>query len=118
MRITKENLHNAVFENENARLLILDAVSHTAVNLYYYYDVEITERQALNIWYKAYELEGYSVSFLDGEYIIGEYDMELNKLDWKSKNRCLNSMINPLRLDHSRLPVRSGSPQPEISCRY
>ena len=70
MKITKDNLNEVLFENQDARLLIADVVAHTSANLYYYHDVEITVQKALDIWHKAQaadeEEEGfYSVSFLD-----------------------------------------------------
>lgn len=70
MKITKNNLREVIFENEDARLLIEDVVTHTTANLYYYHDMEITVRMALDIWHKAAaadeDSEGfYSVSFLD-----------------------------------------------------
>ena len=70
MKITKDNLNEVLFENQDARLLIADVVAHTSANLYYYNDVEITVQKALDIWHKAQaadeEEDGfYSVSFLD-----------------------------------------------------
>lgn len=54
MKITKENLSNVIFENQDARLLIEDVVTHTGANLYYYGE-EITIMKAIEIWRKAYE---------------------------------------------------------------
>lgn len=69
MKITKNNLDEVLFENQDARLLIEDVVSHTEAGLYYYHDVEITLQAALNIWNKANEAEEadspYQASFLD-----------------------------------------------------
>lgn len=70
MKITKNNLREVIFENEDARLLIEDVVTHTTANLYYYHDMEITVRMALDIWHKAAAADEdsgdfYSVSFLD-----------------------------------------------------
>ena len=69
MYITKENLNQVIFENEDARLLIQDVVSHTSANLYYYYDVEITVAMALDIWNRAYKADEengfYQASFLN-----------------------------------------------------
>lgn len=70
MKITKDNLNEVLFENQDARLLIADVVTHTSANLYYYHDIEITVQKALDIWYKAQDADGeesgfYSVSFLD-----------------------------------------------------
>ena len=70
MKITKDNLNEVMFENQDARLLIEDVVTHTSANLYYYHSIEITVQNALDIWYKAMEADGredgfYSVSFLD-----------------------------------------------------
>lgn len=69
MKITKNNLDEVMFENQDARLLIEDVVAHTGANLYYYHDSEITVQKALDIWYKAQAAEAYddacSISFLD-----------------------------------------------------
>lgn len=70
MKITKGNLNEVIFENQDARLLIEDVVVHTSANLYYYHDIEITTQRALDIWHKAMSVEEdeigcYSVSFLD-----------------------------------------------------
>ncbi len=69
MKITKNNLDEVMFENQDARLLIEDVVAHTSANLYYYHDVEITVQKALDIWYKAQAAEecddACSISFLD-----------------------------------------------------
>lgn len=69
MKITRNNLNEVLFENQDARLLIEDVVSHTQAGLYYYHDVEITLQTALRIWKKANEAEEkdspYQVSFLD-----------------------------------------------------
>ena len=69
MKITKDNLNEVLFENQDARLLIADVVTHTSANLYYYHDIEITVQKALDIWHKAQAADGeengfYSVSFL------------------------------------------------------
>ena len=53
MKITKDNLNEVMFENQDARLLIEDVVTHTGASLYYYHDMEITVHRALDIWYKA-----------------------------------------------------------------
>lgn len=55
MMITKENLSDAVYENENAKLLIEDVVENTGVCIYYSHDSEITVAMALDIWYKIYD---------------------------------------------------------------
>ena len=70
MKITKNNLNEVMFENQDARLLIEDVVTHTGASLYYYHDMEITVQRALDIWYKAQAADEeahsfYSVSFLD-----------------------------------------------------
>lgn len=57
MRITKDNLSEVVFENEDARLLILDVVSHTEANVYYYHDYEMTVQTALDVWNRAMRVE-------------------------------------------------------------
>jgi len=74
MMITKSNLNNVTFENEDARLLILDVVSHTSACLYYYdTDIEITISMALKIREKAYwadeREEPYSTSLIDTKQI-------------------------------------------------
>ena len=70
MKITKENLSNVIFENQDARLLIEDVVTHTGANLYYYGE-EITTMKAIEIWRKAYEAledeKNYSFSFIDSD---------------------------------------------------
>lgn len=53
MKITKNNLNEVMFENQDARLLIEDVVTHTGASLYYYHDMEMTVQKALDIWYKA-----------------------------------------------------------------
>ena len=57
MQITKSNLNQIIFENEDARLLILDVVSNTSATLYYYHDHEITVQEALRIYQKAHEAD-------------------------------------------------------------
>ncbi len=74
MTITKETINQVTFENEDARLLILDVISHTSACLYYYdTDIEITVFMALKIReraYKADEKEGfYSISLLNSKSI-------------------------------------------------
>ena len=58
MKITKDNLNEVLFENQDARLLIADVVTHTSANLYYYHDIEITVQKALDIWHKAQAADG------------------------------------------------------------
>ena len=69
MTITKDNLDEILFENQDARLLIQDVVTNTSANLYYYHDVEISVRMAIEIYNRAYQADEedrfYSVSFLD-----------------------------------------------------
>lgn len=57
MQITQSNLSYITFENEDARLLILDVVTNTSANLYYYHDYEITVVEALRIYRKAHEAD-------------------------------------------------------------
>ena len=52
MMITKENLYDAVYENENARLLILDVVNNSNIKIFFGKGAEITLAMALDIWYK------------------------------------------------------------------
>ena len=69
MLITRHNLNEVLFENHDARLLIEDVVTSTSVCLYYYHDIEITVKMALDIWHRANEADhsenSYSVSFLN-----------------------------------------------------
>ena len=69
MKLTRNNLNEVLFENQDARLLIEDVVSHTQAGIYYYHDVEITLQAALKIWNRANEAEQneapYHTSFLD-----------------------------------------------------
>ena len=74
MMITKDSINQVTFENEDARLLILDVVSHTGACLYYFdTDIEITVFMALKIRERAYKAdrkeEFYSVSLLDAKHI-------------------------------------------------
>lgn len=74
MMITKNNLNCVTFENEDARLLILDVVTHTSACLYYYdTDIEITVFMAMKIRERAYwadEREDfYTVSLLDARHL-------------------------------------------------
>lgn len=74
MMITKNNLNHVTFENEDARLLILDVVSHTSACLYYYdKDIEITISMAVKIRERAYRAsereDFYTVSLLDGRHL-------------------------------------------------
>lgn len=68
MIITKNNLSEVLFENHDARLLIQDVVTNTSANLYYYHDIEISVRMAIDIYNRAYKADEedsfYSVSFL------------------------------------------------------
>lgn len=58
MKITRDSLHEVMFENHDARLLIEDVVTHTSANLYYYHGMEITVEKALDIWRKAMAADG------------------------------------------------------------
>ena len=74
MMITKNNLNNVTFENEDARILILDVVSHTSACLYYYNsDIEITVSMALRIQERAYKADDgeipYSISLMNANQI-------------------------------------------------
>lgn len=70
MIITRDNLNEVLFENHDARLLIQEVVTNTSANLYYYHDVEISVRMAIDIYNRAHKADEeerfYSVSFLDG----------------------------------------------------
>ena len=57
MILTKNNLHEVIFENQDAKLLIQDVVEHTGAILYYYHGIEITVQAALSIWRRACSLE-------------------------------------------------------------
>lgn len=70
MMITRNNLNRVTFENEDARLLIQDVVSHTSACLYYYdTEIEITVSMALKIRERAYKADRqdsiYSASLTD-----------------------------------------------------
>lgn len=69
MMITRNNLNEVLFENQDAKLLIEYVVSHTQATLYYYHGIEITIKNALKIYNTAIKAEGeespYNVSFLD-----------------------------------------------------
>lgn len=74
MMITTKTINQVTFENEDARLLILDVVSHTSACLYYYdTDIEITVFMALTIRERAYKADQkddfYSISLLDSRHI-------------------------------------------------
>ncbi len=76
MMITRNNLNEILFENQDARLLIERVVSHTQATLYYYHDDEITVEKALEIYNRAMRAEEEAsscVSFLD-------FSREKNKL--------------------------------------
>ena len=71
MMITKNNLNQVTFENEDAKLLILDVVSHTSACLFYYdTEIEITVLMALKMRERAYKADSqtsvYSVSLMSG----------------------------------------------------
>lgn len=72
MLITKENLNEVEFENQDARLLIRDVVTNTSASLYYYHGIEISVMRAIDIYNRAYkadmENQFYHMSFLDGNY--------------------------------------------------
>lgn len=57
MLITKNNLKEVLFENHDARLLIQDVVTNTSANLYYYHDIEISVRMAIDIYNRAYKAD-------------------------------------------------------------
>ncbi len=69
MTITRDNLSEVLFENQDAKLLIQEVVTNTSANLYYYHDVVISVRMAIDIYNRAYRADEedsfYSVSFLD-----------------------------------------------------
>lgn len=74
MRITKNTISGINFENEDARLLVLDIVTHTNAQIYYCdTDMEITVFIALKIREKAYKAEKkgerYSLSLSDSRHI-------------------------------------------------
>lgn len=74
MMITNKTLNQVTFENEDARLLISDVISHTSACLYYYdTDIEITVFMALKIRERAYKADKrdgfYSISLLDSKHI-------------------------------------------------
>ena len=74
MIITKTNLNQITFENEDARLLLLDVVSHTNACLSYCdTEIEITAFMALKIRERAYKADRqnsiYRISLLDTKHI-------------------------------------------------
>lgn len=83
MMITRNNLNEILFENQDARLLIERVVSHTQATLYYYHDDEITVEKALEIYNRAVRAEeegaSPSLSFLD-------FSREKNKLAYSGSS--------------------------------
>ncbi len=74
MIITKTNLNQITFENEDARLLLLDVVSHTNACLSYCdTEIEITAFMSLKIRERAYKADRqnsiYRISLLDTKHI-------------------------------------------------
>ncbi len=74
MLVTRDTVNNMNFENEDARLLVLDTVNHTNAQIYYWdADIEITVFIALKIREKAYKAEErgetYRLSLLDPKHI-------------------------------------------------
>lgn len=69
MVITKNNLNEVMFENHDAELLIQEVVTNTSANLYYYHDMEISVRMAIDIYNRAHIADGEeslcNMSFLD-----------------------------------------------------
>ena len=57
MMITRNNLNEILFENQDARLLIEYVVSHTQATLYYYHGVELTVENALKMYNRAIRAE-------------------------------------------------------------
>ena len=53
MLITKDNLNEVEFENQDARLLIQEVVTNTSASLYYYHGTEITVMKAIDIYNRA-----------------------------------------------------------------
>ena len=83
MKITRDSLHEVMFENHDARLLIEDVVTHTSANLYYYHGMEITMEKALDIWYKAMAADGedreYGENYSPGSLLnfTGDKDLQV-----------------------------------------
>ena len=50
MMITRNNLNEVLFENQDARLLTEYLVTYTQVTLYYYHGVELTVEYALKLY--------------------------------------------------------------------
>ncbi len=67
MLITKNNLNEVLFENQDARLLIEEVVTHTGASLYYYHDIVISAMTAISIYQKALKADEenhpYTISF-------------------------------------------------------
>ena len=57
MMITRNNLNEILFKNQDARLLIEYVVSHTQATLYYYHGVELTVENALKMYNRAIRAE-------------------------------------------------------------
>lgn len=83
MMITCDNLSEITFENENARLLVLDVVGNKDIKIHVCRDTEISVVMALDIWYQVYDerkrlkirrtlprpLQRYNLSF-HGKHVI------------------------------------------------
>ena len=72
MMITRNNLNEILFENQDARLLIERVVSHTQATLYYYHDVEITVEKALEIYNRAVRAEEEDGAYVYHSWIFPE----------------------------------------------
>ena len=85
MIITKSNLNDVLFENHDARLLIEEVVTNTSANLYYYHEVEISVKMAIDIYNRAHKADEeesfYSVSFL--HYSGAHAHALIRKLRWR-----------------------------------
>lgn len=76
MVITKNNLNEVMFENYDAELLIKEVVTNTSANLYYYHNIEISVKMAIDIYNRALKADEedtfYTVSFLNNSKNISQ----------------------------------------------
>lgn len=76
MVITKNNLNEVMFENYDAELLIKEVVTNTSANLYYYHNIEISVKMAIDIYNRVLKADEedtfYTVSFLNNSKNISQ----------------------------------------------
>jgi hypothetical protein len=76
MMITKNNLNEVLFENQDARLLIEYVVTYTQAALYYYHGIELTVENALIMYNRAIKAEEGSVCNIP---FVKSYDKSITK---------------------------------------